>query len=198
MKMWAAADPMQAKRYTAVHVAGILGIGAVTVTLSLLQGILYIWLGMTEMMSLFFCLLTVALVLWLALLVRRYSRRNSLFFCLDEQDRLFAVDVLQMMRPRKGLVGYGEMALEVQRGIELLREQVLVQKTVPARAELILSVERLKEKEKDCVLVCRVQNVDGREYRRRWMIVRGYEEEEILLWQLRRRMRPEAAGLWKY
>ena len=198
MKMWAAADPMQAKRYTAVHVAGILGIGAVTVTLSVLQGILYIWLEMTEMMSLFFCLLTVALVLWLALLVRRYSRRNSLFFCLDEQDRLFAVDVLQMMRPRKGLVGYGEMALEVQRGIELLREQVLVQKTAPARAELILSVERLKEKEKDCVLVCRVQNVDGREYRRRWMSGRGYEEEEILLWLLRRRMRPEAAGLWKY
>ena len=151
---------------------------------SLVFSILFLLFDWSAWTGLLFCIAATALAVWLAVRVGRRARKDSLLFCLDDEGRLFAVDAGQIVPCQGGLLGYGQMALEIQSEIERLKRQITEQRQAPARGEMILSVEKMREKENGCRLVCRVRNLEGREYRRRWFVARGYENEAELFWQL--------------
>ena len=187
MQIWTASGREKKNHYAALSIFGILGIVVLAMGLGVAFSLLALIFEWTKWTGLLICVGETALAVWAAFRLGRRSRKDSLLFCLDDNGRLFAVDVSQLVPVHRGLLGYGQMAREIQKEIERLKRQMTEQREAPARGEQILSVERLKEKESGCRLVCQVRNLEGREYRRRWFVARGYENEAELLWQLQRR-----------
>ena len=184
MQIWTASGREKKNHYAAVSIFGIVGITALAMGFCIVFSILFLLFDWSAWTGLLFCIAATALAVWPAVRVGRRARKDSLLFCLDDEGRLFAVDAGQIVPCQGGLLGYGQMALEIQSEIERLKRQITEQRQAPARGEMILSVEKMREKENGCRLVCRVRNLEGREYRRRWFVARGYENEAELFWQL--------------
>ena len=134
--------------------------------------------------SVLLCLGVTALGVALAVGLGRQSVKDATVFFLMEGDRLFVLDARQ-------LVGFGSDALSHAAAMVkvqgILRE--LAQKPyLPARAEEILKVERIRENPTHYALICQVRRPQGQVVRRTCFVVCGLEGQEQLLLQLERRL----------
>ncbi len=125
------------------------------------------------------CLLITVLLVFLAYRLGRRNARNLTAFFLDEQDRLFAVD-LRWLLPR------GRGTYHDWKQLQQWADRIRAGQVLPAEAVEILRVESLRENPGDYALVCQVRR-HGRIGKRTLMLMKGYEDEDWLVRELERR-----------
>lgn len=187
MKIWQP-SLREKRRYPWYMAGGVAGI-AVLMVLLITGGVFLAFslhLPMKEF-SVVLCLLVTALAVWLAVRLGRKSVQNTLVFWLDDEDRLFALDVRQMVEIRRGFAGHISSALEIRKQLERLEHLPAGEFSALPGVVEILHVESIRELSHHTVLVCYIADWNGRKYNRTLLLVKGYEDEYQLLQQLERR-----------
>lgn len=195
MKIWTSSDTEGKEHYALRMVGGILGI----VLLALILICAGIYVGFHEKwrmeeVSLVLCLGVTAICVGLAYWLGQQSWRNRLIFCLDDEDRLFMVEAGKYIRVGSGLAAYISLASGTQKEIrELTAPGGLLERGMRRAGSLtgqepqIVSVEQIRERERSYRVVCHLKYPNQREGKRTYSIVKGYEDEDGLMWELERR-----------
>ena len=100
-----------------------------------------------------------------------------------EGDRLFAVDARSLVYHGRDILSHAAAMMEVQQFLQKLAENPYL----PAGADEIRRVERIRENRSHYALVCQVRHPNRRMVRRTYFLVKGLEDQELLLHQLERR-----------
>ena len=197
MRIWTSADPEEKKYYALRMVGGLLGIPLLALFLifaGVFAGFRMGW--KMEEVSLALCLGVTALCIWLAFWLRQQSLRTKLIFCLDDEDRLFVVEAGKYIQAGSGLAGYISLAYRTQKEVEkltapggLLEREISRTESLTGQEPQIVSVEGIRERERSYRVVCRLKYPNQREGKWTYSIVKGYEDEDGLLWELERRRR---------
>lgn len=184
-QIWTSQDALGKSRYGLRTLSGILGITALALVLVGSGTVLCFSMGWpVELLSLFLCGGITALVLVLAAGLGRRSVKDSTVFFLTEEDQLFVVDARHQAGYGGDLISQAKGVLKTQ---QFLRK--LAQSTVPpAGAEETLKVERIKENHSYYALVCRVRHFNYTALRRTYFLMKGIENQELLMRQLERRL----------
>ena len=183
-KIWLSPDSEKKSRYGLRTLGGIVGIAVLALLLVCGGTVLMLSRGWSrELFPLILCLGVTALAVFLAVRLGRRSVQDATVFFLTEEDALFAVDVRQLVRPGHNLPGYAAAAAETQK---LLR-RIGAQPYLPAGADEVRKVERIKENGSHYVLSCQVRRPDGRMGKKTYFLIKGCRDEELLLRQLERR-----------
>ena len=195
MRIWTSSDTMGKKHYALCMIGGILGI----VLLAMILICAGIYVGFHERwqmeeISLVLCLGVTAICVGLAYWLGQQSWRNRLIFCLDDEDRLFMVEAGKYVRVGSGLAAYISLASGTQKEIrELTAPGGLLERGMGRTGSLtgqepqIVSVEQIREREKSYRVVCRLKYPNQGEGKRTYAIMKGYEDENGLIWELERR-----------
>lgn len=183
-KIWMSADTGRKSHFRGYVTGSILGI-AVLMLLIICGGMAIIFCLKLprEIASLILCLGTTAAGVYLALRVGRRSVRDAMVFFLTEDDRLFAMDVRSLGSCGGTAIGYFEDIGEIQKFLRRLAEKPYL----PAGAGEILKVERIRENGSYCAVICQMRLPGRPVTRNTFFLVHGYEEEDLLVWQLQRR-----------
>lgn len=183
-KIWMSADTGRKSHFRGYVTGSILGI-AVLMLLFICGGMAMIFcLNLPrEIALLILCLGTTAAGVYLALRVGRRSVRDAMVFFLTEDDRLFAMDVRSLGNCGGTAIGYFEDIGEIQKFLRRLAEKPYL----PAGAGEILKVERIRENGSYCAVICQMRLPGRPVTRNTFFLVHGYEEEDLLVWQLQRR-----------
>ena len=136
-----------------------------------------------ELLSLALCLGISALTVFLALRLGRRSVQDATVFFWMEGDRLFAVDARSLVYHGRDILSHAAAMMEVQQFLQKLAENPYL----PAGADEIRRVERIRENRSHYALVCQVRHPGQRTVRRTYFLVKGLEDQELLLRQLERR-----------
>lgn len=94
-----------------------------------------------------------------------------------------AMDARRLSYHGGNVISYAEGTLETQSFLRTLAKAP----GIPAGADEILRVEQMKENPSHYALVCRVRHPNRRVIRRTYFLVKGMEDQELLLRQLERR-----------
>lgn len=182
-QIWTSGSTARKSRYAWTTLGSILGIAALMMVL-LFGGMA---LGMTlhwpmRWVSLLLCAGVTALGVRLGLGAGRRSLRDTTVFLLTGDNRLFFLNAADLNRGRSPL-DYAKGTLDTQ---ALLR-RLAAAPFVPATAREILQVEHIRENAREYALRCRVRVGDGPVFRQTCLLVKGLENEDLLLRQLERR-----------
>lgn len=184
LKIWLSPDSAKKSRYGWRTLGGILGIAALAVLLTCGGAV---WLTASgapvELLSLGLCLGISALTVFLALRLGRRSVQDATAFFWMEGDRLFAVDARSLVYHGRDVLSHAAATMEVQQFLQKLAENPYL----PAGADEIRRVERIRENRSHYALVCQVRHPSQRTVRRTYFLVKGLEDQELLLHQLERR-----------
>ena len=182
--IWMSPDTGRKSRYGQRALGGIAGIVALAMLILWGGTALALQLGWpVEQTALVLCLGVTALILLLAACLGRRSVGDATVFFLLEGDRLFAMDARQLVGQGRDILSQAAAAMQVQ---QLLR-RVSQAPYLPAGADEILKVERIKENRSRCALVCQVRRPNQLVIRRTYFLAGDMEDRELLLRQLERR-----------
>ena len=106
---------------------------------------------------------------------------------------MFVIDARDYVREKRGIPGLIHMAADTQKQIEKIKDYVNKMYDLAMVAPQILFVESIKENGDAYVLLCRVRFPGNVEGRRTYFLVKGYEQEQELLWALERQRYRENA-----
>lgn len=194
MKIW---QPAARSRLPVVSF-GIAGIVLLALAVAVLAGLAGAAWGASAWEMLAMTLLGTALCVMLALQLSKRARRATLIFCRDCEGRLYFVDVMAQTRFRRGIAGFAAMDAEARRtAAELCAPGGYLQRRLEIPGGLegeypqILAVESLAESSRQYTLRCRVRYPNGGEAGRKLLLVKGYEDEELLLRELDSLLVPE-------
>ncbi len=140
---------------------------------------------MNEAFALALCLAVTALLVAFALRLRRGALRAVTVFFLTDDDRLFCYDARGAVSAGHGVLSRMTEAAQVQSLLNRLAKSPYL----PAGAEEIVEVERIRDNRSHLAVVCRVLRSGGREVRRSCFVVRGLADEDALMRELERRER---------
>lgn len=184
LKLWLSPDTAKKSRYGWRTLGGILGIAALAMLLICVGAV---WLTASgvpvELLSLALCLGVSALTVSLALGLGRRSVRDATVFYWMEGDRLFAMDARRLVYHGRDVLSHAAAVMEVQQFLRKIAENPYL----PAGADEIRRVERIRENRSHYALVCQVRRPGQRTVRRTYFLVKGLEDQELLLHQLERR-----------
>lgn len=186
---WMSRDTRRKSRYGLRLLGGVFGIALLALALvcgGVLLGFRMGW--PPELFSVLLCLGVTALMVVLALRLGRRCAGDATMFFLTEEERLFAVDARDLAQAGGALLSQAAAGRNVQRHLRKLA----CLSEVPAQAEEILNVERIREHGSHYALHCRVRRLDCRVIRRTYVLAKSMEDQERLLRQLERRER----GVW--
>lgn len=180
-KVWMSQDTGRKSRYGLRTLGGIAGIVVLMMALIIGGSVLSVSLDLPQKaFSLgLVCIVTVLAVV-LALKVGWRSVRDATVFFLTEDDRLYVMDVSALAHHGHGLLGYAAGTMETQTFLRRLAQRPYV----PEGADEILKVERIKENRTYYALSCRVGR---RGILRTYFLVKGNQDEDLLIRQLERR-----------
>lgn len=186
VKIWMSLDTGKKSRCGLRTLGGIAGIAALAMLLVCGGTVLALRMEWPpEAVSLALCLGVTALIALLAAQLGRHSTRDATVFFLMEGDRLFALDARRLVDHGRNILSHAAAMMEVQRFLQNIAEAPYL----PAGADEILRVERLRENRSYYAVVCQVRHPNGRVVRRTYFLVNGLEDQELLLRQLERRER---------
>lgn len=183
-KIWMSPDTGKRSRYAWRTLGGIAGI--VLLALILICGGVSLMFYMDwprESFLLVLCLGVTVLAVFLAARLGRRAVQDAAVFFLTEGDRLFAMDARRLVYHGNGVLGYAIGTVETQ---QFLR-QIGNYEYPPAGADLIVKVERIRANRSHYAVVCRIRHPDRHMVRRTYFLMKGMEDEELLLHQLERR-----------
>lgn len=173
------------KSYYAWHsLGGILGIVVLMLALILVGTCLSFFFSWPrELFSLLLCIGVTALAVWLTLRLGQRSVQDDTVFLLTESDRLFVLQARRLSDHSHGVLGYAMGTWETQSFLRQLAKQPFV----PAGADEVLNVNQIKETPRDYVIRCQVRHPNRHVVQRTYFLVKGCEDEDLLLHQLERR-----------
>ena len=190
LHIWMSPGDTKKSRYGVRTLGGVIGITALALLLVAGGTVLGLAMGWpAELLSVVLCLGATALAVLLAARVGRRSLQDATIFFLMEGDRLFVVDARRLVSPGRGLLSQAAAAMEVQRFLD----RMIQSPDLPAGADEILKVERMRENRSHYVLSCQVRHPNGQVIRRTCFLIKGMEDQELLLRQLERRERWDSA-----
>lgn len=140
-----------------------------------------------EIVSLFSCILSVALLIFLSVRLGRSSQRDTMIFCKDDEDRLFVIDARQAVQYGRGIIGYIGMMRDIQKRLEVLKQQIERENALPTGATEIRKVNGIQDHSNYYALTCQVRYQNGCTGKRTYILVKGYEYEGELLRLLERK-----------
>lgn len=179
--IWMSPDARRKSRYGLRTLGGIVGIAALAVGLVLGGTMLGFAMGWpAEHFSALLCAGVTGLVAALAVGLGRRARRERTVFFRTEKDRLFVLDAARLANYGGSILSFVEGTLNIQNYLQTLAQRP----TLPAGAEEILRVERIRETSAHYVLTCQVCGPDQRAVRRTYLLVKGMEGQKSLLRQL--------------
>ena len=130
------------------------------------------------------CLGVTLLAIWLAVLAGRRSVQDAALFFLTEDGRLFTLDARSLTQVGHTPLSYALGAIQVQTFLRLFAENPYL----PASADEILHVTRIRDNRSHYAIVCQVRRPNGHTVRKTQLLIKGLEEEQMLLRQLECRM----------
>ncbi len=181
--IWISSRNQERRRIPLGAAGSVIGIAALVTALTVAGTILSLRWGAPQVVLTALCLCLTALA---AILARRAGRRSAgdaLVFFLED-GRLYALDVRQLTRYRRGVLGYLQSSAETCRRLERIRRG-----EVPRDgAEELQRVESLEEKAGEYVIRCRVIHGNGHPGTRTYRLEKGaYRDQDRLLRELERR-----------
>ena len=183
-KVWMSPDTGRKSRYGLYTLGGILTIAVLMVALVVGGVFLSFWLDLPrEAFAMALVCGVTALAVALALKLGWRSVGDATVFFLTDDDRLFAVDARARSVHGQGVLNYAAGALETQAFLRALAAQP----HVPGFADEIRHVSGIKETGTYYAIRCQVCRCDHRTALRTYFLVKGNEDEELLLRHLERR-----------
>ena len=182
--IWMSRDTGNKSRYGLRTLGGIAGIVILALLLACGGSVLGIVMGWpAEVYALALCLAVTLLAVCLAAGVGRRSVRDATVFFLMEGDRLFVMDARRLVYQGRDILSHAAAMAEVQQFLRNIARAPYL----PAGADEILKVERIREQRTHYALVCQVRHPNRRVIRRTYFLVKGMEDQDLLLFQLERR-----------
>lgn len=120
--------------------------------------------------------------------------RYCTVFCQDDRGGLFAVDIGKFAGYSRGLTGYIIMLRSMQRVVKNMKERHILERYMAENKSLngleteILSVYKMRPVRLGFKAVCRVKYRNGRIGKKKYLLVRGYENEAELILDFERRL----------
>lgn len=183
-KVWMSPDTKKKSKYGYRAVGGILGIVLLMVLLLCGGTLLSLSLGINKKaFSLILLTAVSALGIGLAVLLGRRSIRDATIFFLTENDRLWVMDARGLSSHGDGFLGFAISSMETQ---AFLRRQGK-QPFLPKGADEILKVLSIKENRSHYAFRCQACHSDRHVVRRTYFLVKGIQDEQMLLQELERR-----------
>lgn len=136
-----------------------------------------------EVFFLALCAGVIAVELGLALRLGRALVGNASVFLLTEDDRLYAMDARRLVNHGHHVPDYVAGTMETQRFLNRLERMPYV----PAGADEIRKVERIKNNRTHYALRCRVRHPNGHVIGRTYFLGKNIPDRELLLRELERR-----------
>lgn len=187
-KVWMAPDTAKKSHYAWRTLGGNLGIAALMLVLIMGGTVLsFAFHWPRELFSLLLCVCVTVLGVWLSLRLGQRSVQDDTVFLLTESDQLFVMQARRLSDHSRGIWGYAAGTWETQTFLRQLAKQPFV----PAGADEILKVTHIKETSTDYVIRCQVRHPNRHVVERTYFLVKGCEDEDLLLHQLERRERWE-------
>lgn len=183
-KVWMSPDTKKKSKYGYRAVGGILGIVLLMVLLLCGGTLLSLSLGINKKaFSLILLTAVSALGIGLAVRLGRRSIRDATIFFLTENDRLWVMDARGLSSHGDGFLGFAISSMETQ---AFLRRQGK-QPFLPKGADEILKVLSIKENRSHYAFRCQACHSDRHVVRRTYFLVKGIQDEQMLLQELERR-----------
>lgn len=183
-KVWMSPETGRKSRYGWRTLVGVIGIAALALALLVGGTILSFSLELSRAEFLLaLCLGVTAAVVALAVKLGQRGTGDAAVFFLTADDRLYAVDARRLSRHGGGALGYAAGTMETQAFLRRMAERPFL----PAGADEIVRVERVRDNGARCAVVCRARYRDRRPVRRTYFFQRSWEDGELLLHQLERR-----------
>lgn len=183
-KVWMSPATGRKNHYAQRTLGSIVGIAALMLLLICGGTLLSYYLHWPrEIFSVLLCFGATALAVWLALRVGWRSVRDATVFFLTEDDRLYAMDARTLSDHGHGIPGYIAGTAETQKFLRTIAARPFV----PAGADEVLKVERIRENRSYYAIICQVRHPNRQMVRRTYFLVKGSEDEDLLLYQLERR-----------
>ena len=130
------------------------------------------------------CLGVTLLAIWLAVFAGRRAVHDAALFFLTEDGRLFTLDARSLTQIGGTALSYALGTIQVQAFLRLFAENPFL----PASADEILHVTRIRDNRSHYAIVCQVRRPNGHTVRKTLLLIKGLEEEQMLLRQLECRM----------
>ena len=182
-KVWMSPDTRKKSRYALRTLGGIGGI--VVLMLALLAGGAFLPLApgpSRQAVALVLCAGATALGVGLALKLGRRLLGDATLFFLTDDDRLCFLDG-RVLTGTGGVLGYAADAWKTQKALRRLAQEP----GLPSLAAEILKVEAIRENASYYAIRCQVRRPRRQAVRSTCFLVKGYEDEDLLLRQLERR-----------
>lgn len=183
-QVWMSRDVDGRSRYAVRLFSGIMGIALLAVVLIGGGTVLIFWLNLPrELFSLLLTCGVTVLTVVLSLKVGWRSVRDATVFFLAENDRMFVLDARDLLRRGRHLLDYAQGSAETQHFLNRIAQR----DRLPEEAAELLGVRTIKENHGYYTVLCRICYPNRQIVDRNYFVVRGCENEEMLLQQLERR-----------
>lgn len=183
-KVWMSPETGKKSRYGYRTVGGILGIVLLMTVLLFMGTFLSPSLGLPQQsFSMILVLLATALGIVLAVRMGRRGMQDAMIFFLTENDRLWIMDARGLSNHGHGFWGFALGTMETQAFLRMQGKQPFL----PKGADEILRVLNIKENSSHYAVRCQSRHPNKRVTRHTYFLVKGIQDEEMLLQELERR-----------
>lgn len=183
-KIWMSPNTARNSRYGLRTLGGVLGIALLMTVLAVGGTLLGLVAGLPrEVFSLLVVALVTALGVYLGVRLGRRSLGDAVVFYLTQDDRLYVLDARTLTGVSANLASQAAWAMDTQEQLRRLAGTA----TLPAQAREICRVTHIRERHGDWVVRCQCRVPGGGMAPHTFFVVKGYEDEDLLLRQLERR-----------
>ncbi len=183
-KVWMSQETRKKSRYGYRTVGGILGIVLLMTVLLLTGTFLSLSLGLPQQSySMILVLFVSTLGIVLAVRMGRRGMQDAMIFFLTENDRLWIMDARGLSNHGHGFWGFAIGTMETQAFLRMQGQQPFL----PKDADEILKVLNIKENSSHYAVRCQSRHPNKRVTRHTYFLVKGIQDEEMLLRELERR-----------
>ena len=183
-KVWMSPETRKKSRYGYRTVGGILGIVLLMTVLLLTGTFLSLSLGLPQQSySMILVLFVSTLGIVLAVRMGRRGMQDAMIFFLTENDRLWIMDARGLSNHGHGFWGFAIGTMETQAFLRMQGQQPFL----PKDADEILKVLNIKENSSHYAVRCQSRHPNKRVTRHTYFLVKGIQDEEMLLRELERR-----------
>ena len=183
-KVWMSPETGKKSQYGYRTVGGILGIVLLMTALLFTGTFLSLSFGLPQQsFSMILVLFATALSIALAVSMGYRGMQDATIFFLTENDRLWVMDARGLSSHGDGFLGFAISSMETQ---AFLRRQGK-QPFLPKGADEILKVLSIKENRSHYAFRCQACHSTRHVVRRTYFLVKGIQDEQMLLQELERR-----------
>ena len=183
-KVWMSSETRKKSRYGYRTVGKILGIVFLMTALLLVGTFLSLSLGLSQQSSsMILVLLASTLGIVLTARLGRRGMQDATIFFLTENDGLWIMDARSIPNYGEGFLGFAVGAMETQAFLRLQGKKPYL----PQGADEILKVWGIKENTSHYVIRCQSRHPNQRVTRHTYFLVKGLQDEEMLLKEFERR-----------